>query len=72
MSVSVEHMDGQHGDITTCSYECSDSHCQQDTNKELTKMKKNKEERELINQKRLEKMQLNRKRKVKPTATPVS
>ena len=65
-------MDGQHGDITTCSYECSHFHCQQDKNKELTKMKKNKEERELINQKRLEKMQLNRKRKVKPTATPVS
>lgn len=65
-------MDGQHGDITTSSYECSDPACQQDTNNELVRMKKKKEERDLINKKRLEKMHMNRRKTVKDTATPAA
>ncbi len=65
ISVIIEKIDGQHGDITTSTYECSDPHCQEDTNKELVRMKKKKEERELINKKRLEKMHMNRRKSSK-------
>ncbi|MBP7967070.1 hypothetical protein KAZ66_02240 [Candidatus Woesebacteria bacterium] len=64
----VEKIDGQHGDITTSTYECSDPQCQNESNKEMQKMKKNREERELINKKRMEKMHANRRKQAKPEA----
>lgn len=70
VSVTTEKMDGQHGDITTSTYECSDITCQDDTNKELVRMKKKKEERDLINQKRIEKMHMNRRKAVKDATSP--
>ncbi len=65
MNVTVETMEGQHGDITTSTYECPDAACQKDTNNELSRMKKKKEERDVLNKKRLEKMHMNRRKAVK-------
>lgn len=65
IGVIVEKIDGMHGDITTSTYECSNETCQKESVKELQKMKKNKEERDLINKKRMEKMQENRRKNAK-------
>lgn len=70
--MTVEKMEGQHGDITTSSYECSDPECQKDTNNELSRMKKKKEERDVLNKKRLEKMHMNRRKTVKEPSSPAA
>lgn len=65
VDVTVEKMDGQHGDITTSTYRCSDEACQKETDADIKKMKKKREERDAINKRRLEKMQENRKKVAK-------
>lgn len=57
----TENVPGQYGPITTTTYNCSNEECQHGTDKELAKMKVQKEEKEVANQKRLERITLSRK-----------
>ncbi|HRN70328.1 MAG TPA: hypothetical protein PLS49_04015 [Candidatus Woesebacteria bacterium] len=57
----IESVPGQYGPITTSTYNCSNEECQKNTDKELAKMKVQKEEKEIAAQQRLERITLSRK-----------
>lgn len=62
MSVSIDKMEGQHGNITTSTYECSNRDCFVESQREIEQMKKKKEERDVLHKKRIATMQENRKK----------
>lgn len=57
----TETVPGQYGPITTSTYNCSDPECQKSTDKEIAKMAVQKEEKEVANKKRLERITVSRK-----------
>ena len=57
----TEKVEGQYGPVTTSTYTCSDPECQKQMDKEIAKMKKQKVEKEIANEKRLERINLSRK-----------
>lgn len=57
----TESVPGQYSPITTTTYNCSDEECQKNTDKDLAKMKIQKEEKEVAAQQRLERITLSRK-----------
>ncbi len=58
----IETVPGQYGPVTTSTYHCSDEECQKTIDKDIEKMKKQKEEKELANKKRQERITESRKK----------
>ena len=57
----IEKVEGQYGAVTTSTYICSNKDCQKEMDREIAKMKKQKVEKDIANQKRLERINLSRK-----------
>lgn len=58
----IETIPGQYGPVTTSTYHCSDEECQKRIDKEIAKMQKQKEEKELANKNRQERITKSRKK----------
>jgi hypothetical protein len=57
----TETVPGQYSPVTTSTYNCSNEDCQKSTDKELAQMAKKKEEKEVANQMRVERIAQSRK-----------
>lgn len=62
VSQVVETVEGQYGPVTTSSYSCSNNECQAVFDRELAKLMKNKEEKDIAQNKRIERLKESRKK----------
>lgn len=69
MSVSVEKVPLQHSPVTTSIYKCSDPVCREESEKDMARVVKRRQDQEAVREKRLNSAKKKKTKETKPSVS---